>query len=112
MDRAMVDQSCYTAMGLDVEPVIADSATGAQAVNAQQQLKWKYAAWVTEIATGRKDAVKIGIVGPTPPDAMVGQMVRFLNLRVQYWAQSGRSGLAWTADGVEAAAPVGRRSES
>ncbi len=104
MDAAIVDQSAYMATALAVEPKLISRQTGEIAKTADGLAKWVIAAFLVENETGRGDLVKVTIPSAQSPQIQMGAPVRFKNLRVRYWAQNGRSGLAWGADGIEPSA--------
>lgn len=101
MDTAIVDLAAYTAMVLGVEAKLVNRQTGEIAKTAAGLTKWTYATYMVERDSGVGDLVKVTIPSAQTPQVQTGTLVVFKNLRVRYWAQNGRSGLAWVADGIE-----------
>lgn len=107
MDSAIVDQSAYTATALAIEPKLVNRQTGEIAKTADGLAKWACAAFLVERESGRGDLVKVTIPSARTPEIQMGAPIQFQNLRVRFWAQNGRSGLAWVADGIESP-PAGK----
>lgn len=102
MRRPKVDLSGCTVLALQAAPRIADRKTGEVATTADGVTKWSVDLFVTDPeAPSEAGSIKVTVPSASGIEVKPGQPVRLVNPRVMHWETGGRSGMAWSADGIE-----------
>ena len=110
MRRPKVDLAGCTVIGLEAVPKIANRQTGEVAIDAEGRTKWAVSAFVSDPASEDSGAVRVTVPSSVPITITPGQPLTLINPRVMHWETGGRSGMSWSADGIEQPGG-GRRGE-
>ena len=98
---ALVNTEEYTFTVIQVNPKVADPATGQQKLSAEGTPLWT----VDCLRTGSDGAAIVSVTVPSTQQPNVLGPASFTGLRVALWLQRGREGggLYWVADSVRLA---------
>lgn len=110
MRRPKVDLTGVAVIALEAKPKIANRQTGEVATDAEGRTKWAVSVFVSDPGSEDSGAVKVTVPSASPLSVTPGQPLTLINPRVMHWETNGRSGMAWSADGIEQAGG-GRRGE-
>lgn len=108
MRRPKIDLSGVTTLALEAAPKVKNMQTGEIAVDEQGRTRYAVAVFMSDPATNDSGMVKVTVPSASPIEVTPGTPVRLVNPRVMHWDNNGRSGMAWSADGVEAVKTSGR----